>query len=140
IFYITECLNTPESIVFTSIRRIPMFDFMPPPSEEFRKKLLEEELKLRSKQPQHWAKSKYRKYAKIFRPTEEPEEPKKAVKRKAVKKVKKTVKKKIAKKRAKVKKTAVKKKAVKKKAKKTKKSAKGVAKKKTVKKKTKKSK
>ncbi len=35
-----------------------------PPSEELRKKLIAEELKLRSKQPEHWAKTKYRKYAK----------------------------------------------------------------------------
>ncbi|MCR4369325.1 MAG: hypothetical protein NUV67_05465 [archaeon] len=36
------------------------------PSEQMRQKLLEEELKLRSKQPEHWAKTKYRKYAKPF--------------------------------------------------------------------------
>ena len=36
-----------------------------PPSEELRKKLLKEELKLRKKQPEHWAKSKYRKYANL---------------------------------------------------------------------------
>ncbi len=34
-----------------------------PPSEELRKKLLKQELKLRKKQPEHWAKTKYRKYA-----------------------------------------------------------------------------
>jgi hypothetical protein len=33
------------------------------PSEELRLKLLAEEQKLRSKQPPHWAKTKYRKYA-----------------------------------------------------------------------------
>lgn len=37
-----------------------------PPSEELRKRLLEEELKLRKKQPEHWAKSKYRKYANML--------------------------------------------------------------------------
>ena len=36
---------------------------MGPPSEEMRIKLLQEELKLRSKQPEHWAKTKYRKFA-----------------------------------------------------------------------------
>jgi len=35
-------------------------------SEALRKKLLEEEMKLRKKQPEHWAKTKYRKYAKPF--------------------------------------------------------------------------
>lgn len=34
-----------------------------PPSEELRKRLLQQELKLRKKQPEHWAKTKYRKYA-----------------------------------------------------------------------------
>lgn len=33
------------------------------PSEKMRLMLLEEERRLRSKQPEHWAKSKYRKYA-----------------------------------------------------------------------------
>ncbi|MBI5553549.1 MAG: hypothetical protein HY917_02300 [Candidatus Diapherotrites archaeon] len=33
------------------------------PTEKLRLKLLAEEKKLRSKQPPHWAKSKYRKYA-----------------------------------------------------------------------------
>jgi hypothetical protein len=37
---------------------------LPMPSEELRKKLLMEEMKLRKKQPEHWAKTKYRKYAK----------------------------------------------------------------------------
>ncbi len=36
------------------------------PSEELRKMLLEQEFKLRQKQPEHWAKTKYRKYAKPF--------------------------------------------------------------------------
>lgn len=36
---------------------------MPPPSEELRKKLLKQELAMRSKQPPHWAKTKYRKYS-----------------------------------------------------------------------------
>ena len=40
------------------------------PSESLRKKLLEEELRLRTKQPEHWAKTKYRKYAKPFTPEE----------------------------------------------------------------------
>jgi hypothetical protein len=35
----------------------------PKATEELRKKLLEQELLMRSKQPPHWAKSKYRKYA-----------------------------------------------------------------------------
>jgi len=35
-------------------------------SEKLRKKLLEEEMKLRKKQPEHWAKTKYRKYAKPY--------------------------------------------------------------------------
>lgn len=34
-----------------------------PASEELRKKLLAQELKMRKKQPEHWAKTKYRKYA-----------------------------------------------------------------------------
>lgn len=42
-----------------------------PPSEELRKKLLRQELKLRKKQPEHWAKTKYRKYA--FRPQKKTE-------------------------------------------------------------------
>ena len=37
--------------------------FLPPPSEELRKKLLKQELAMRSKQPPHWAKTKYRKYS-----------------------------------------------------------------------------
>ncbi|HZX33919.1 MAG TPA: hypothetical protein VFF09_00920 [archaeon] len=44
--------------------------FTDSPSEELRKKLLAEELKLRKKQPEHWAKTKYRKYAKPFTPEE----------------------------------------------------------------------
>ena len=40
---------------------------LPAPSEELRKKLLQEELKLRKKQPEHWAKTKYRKYARPFK-------------------------------------------------------------------------
>ena len=36
------------------------------PSEALRKRLLEEEMKLRGSQPEHWAKTKYRKYAKPF--------------------------------------------------------------------------
>lgn len=44
---------------------------MPRPSEALRKRLLAEELKLRSKQPPHWAKTKYRKYALLqMRPRE----------------------------------------------------------------------
>lgn len=41
-----------------------------PPSEKLRKILLNEELKLRKKQPEHWAKTKYRKYAKPYTPEE----------------------------------------------------------------------
>lgn len=41
------------------------------PSEELRKKLLKQELRLRKKQPEHWAKTKYRKYA--FRPQKKTE-------------------------------------------------------------------
>ncbi len=37
-----------------------------PPSEKLRKLLLKQELRLRKKQPEHWAKTKYRKYAKPF--------------------------------------------------------------------------
>lgn len=40
------------------------------PSERLRQKLLQEELKLRKKQPEHWAKTKYRKYAKPYTPEE----------------------------------------------------------------------
>ncbi len=36
------------------------------PTEELRMQLLREEQKLRKKQPEHWAKTKYRKYAKPF--------------------------------------------------------------------------
>lgn len=36
------------------------------PSEKLRQLLLEQELRLRKKQPEHWAKTKYRKYAKPF--------------------------------------------------------------------------
>ena len=48
-----------------------METIFPQPSEELRKKLLLEELKLRKKQPEHWAKTKYRKYAKPFKPPEQ---------------------------------------------------------------------
>ncbi|MCR4335423.1 MAG: hypothetical protein NUV57_02700 [archaeon] len=58
-------------------------------SETLRKKLLEEELKLRQKQPEHWAKTKYRKYAKPY--TEEEKE-----KIKELEKKRKSVTKKIA--------------------------------------------
>lgn len=34
-----------------------------PASEELRKKLLQQEFSMRKKQPEHWAKTKYRKYA-----------------------------------------------------------------------------
>ena len=34
--------------------------------DALRKKLLKEELALRKKQPEHWAKTKYRKYAKPY--------------------------------------------------------------------------
>ena len=44
-----------------------MDSIFPMPSEELRKKLLKEEFKLRKKQPEHWAKTKYRKYAKPFK-------------------------------------------------------------------------
>jgi len=44
---------------------IKMEDVMKP-TEKLRKMLLEEELKLRKKQPEHWAKTKYRKYAKPY--------------------------------------------------------------------------
>ena len=44
-----------------------MDSIFPVPSEELRKKLLKEEFKLRKKQPEHWAKTKYRKYAKPFK-------------------------------------------------------------------------
>jgi len=37
------------------------------PSEELRLKLLEEERKMRSKQPEPWTKTKYRKYANFGR-------------------------------------------------------------------------
>ena len=36
------------------------------PSEKLRKMLIEQELKMRKKQPEHWAKTKYRKYAKPY--------------------------------------------------------------------------
>ena len=36
------------------------------PSEKLRRMLLEQELRLRKKQPEHWAKTKYRKYAKPY--------------------------------------------------------------------------
>lgn len=44
-----------------------MDSVFPVPSEELRKKLLKEEFKLRKKQPEHWAKTKYRKYARPFK-------------------------------------------------------------------------
>lgn len=71
-------------------------------SEKLRKQLLEEELNLRKKQPQHWAKTKYRKYAKPYTDAElekikELEKKRKARTRKSSKKpVKKTAKKKVA--------------------------------------------
>ena len=79
------------------------------PSESLRKKLLEEELRLRTKQPEHWAKTKYRKYAKPFSLEEmekikELEAERKTVKRKLKKK------KDAWKKRAAAKKTSAKKK------------------------------
>ena len=81
-----------------------MDSIFPMPSEELRKKLLKEEFKLRKKQPEHWAKTKYRKYARPFKeaPTEkiyaeEPHEVEKA--EKAAKKVS-TSKKKPVKKKA----------------------------------------
>ena len=40
------------------------------PSEKLRRMLLEQELKLRKKQPEHWAKTEYRKYAKPYTPEE----------------------------------------------------------------------
>ncbi len=42
----------------------------PKPSEKLRKNLINEELELRKKQPEHWAKTKYRKYAKPYNPEE----------------------------------------------------------------------
>ncbi|MFH1391651.1 MAG: hypothetical protein ABIH20_05045 [Candidatus Diapherotrites archaeon] len=54
-------------------------------SEEMRKKLLEEELKLRQKQPEHWAKTKYRKYAKPFTEAEKEKIKENEKKRKASK-------------------------------------------------------
>ena len=52
-------------------------DGLPPPSEELRKKLLEQELAMRAKQPEHWAKTKYRKYATMLNKKIEKEEAKK---------------------------------------------------------------
>jgi len=46
------------------VASMTLIGHLPGPSEELRQKLIEEELRLRSKQPQHWAKTKYRKYAK----------------------------------------------------------------------------
>ncbi len=43
----------------------------PKPSEKLRKKLLAEEQKLRAKQPEHWAKTKYRKFAALMKPRTE---------------------------------------------------------------------
>lgn len=43
-----------------------MEDDLGRPSEKLRKMLIEQELKMRKKQPEHWAKTKYRKYAKPF--------------------------------------------------------------------------
>ena len=40
------------------------------PSEKMRIALLKAEMRLRKKQPEHWAKTKYRKYAKPFTPEE----------------------------------------------------------------------
>ncbi len=40
------------------------------PSEKIRRMLIEQELTLRKKQPEHWAKTKYRKYAKPYTPEE----------------------------------------------------------------------
>jgi hypothetical protein len=42
----------------------------PKPSEKLRRELIKEELELRKKQPEHWAKTKYRKYAKPYTPEE----------------------------------------------------------------------
>ncbi|MCX8158169.1 MAG: hypothetical protein N3D73_00715 [Candidatus Diapherotrites archaeon] len=49
----------------TTISCVVCMVMLGPPSEKLRLKLLEEELKLRKKQPEHWAKSKYRKYANL---------------------------------------------------------------------------
>ena len=58
------------------------------PSEKLRQLLLSQELKMRKKQPEHWAKTKYRKYAKPF--TDEELEKIKILekKRKNIKKIK----------------------------------------------------
>jgi len=42
---------------------IVMVEFLPEATEALRLKLLEEERKLRAKQPEAWTKTKYRKYA-----------------------------------------------------------------------------
>ncbi len=55
-----------------------------PPTEKLRRKLLDQEMRLRKKQPEHWAKTKYRKYAKPF--TEEELEKIKALEKKRKKK------------------------------------------------------
>ncbi len=36
------------------------------PSENLRKLLIQQELRMRKRQPEHWAKTKYRKYAKPY--------------------------------------------------------------------------
>jgi len=80
-------------------------------SKELTKKLLEEELRLRQKQPEHWAKTKYRKYAKPYT-TEELEKLKeldKAREKSRRTRAKKTVKKPRATKKKPVKKAAAKK-------------------------------
>lgn len=60
-------------------------ELLPPPSEELRKKLLKQELSLRSKQPPHWAKTKYRKYSLMLNKKAEKESTEKTRKTKKTK-------------------------------------------------------
>lgn len=60
-----------------------------PPSEALRRRLLAEELKLRKKQPEHWAKTKYRKFARPFSAVQEAAGEEKKLKSSAAKKRKK---------------------------------------------------
>ncbi len=54
---------------------------LPAPSEELRKKLLAQEFAMRKKQPEHWAKTKYRKYATMLSQKMNKEKPQKSEKK-----------------------------------------------------------
>lgn len=68
-------------------------DEMPRPSEKFRQLLIQQELAMRKKQPEHWAKTKYRKFARPFTEQELEQIKENDAKRKVARKGKKSKKK-----------------------------------------------